>query len=108
MYKPCKGEHLNDITTRMTAPDVQLHFLFKRESSTLSDLRESVKEYSAPNIPYYTEPAINHEAKWRYFSSELRTEFYFEMLQQFVAPDENLFGIFTGIKCMLAAKVLNS
>jgi hypothetical protein len=106
VYKPCKGERLYDVTTRTTAPDVILHFMFKKGDNMNSHWRDNVKkEYTAPNIPYYTDPTKNHEAKWRQFSSELRMEFYLDLLQEYAAPGENFVGIFTGVKCMLAAKV---
>ena len=57
-------ELLNDVTTRSTVADIQLLFLFKKCNALPNCLRESVKpEYSAPQIPYYTESAENHEAK---------------------------------------------
>ena len=105
IYKPCKAERLNDVSNRQTAPDVKLHFMFKRNVPNLN--RGLVKkEYCASSIAYYNDPSKNHEAKWRLYSSELRMEFYLELLQNFASPGENFFGIYTGAKCMLAAKVL--
>ena len=105
LYKPCKAERLNDVTTRQTAPDVTLHFMFKRHvPNYIRGLLK--KEYSASPILYYNDPSKNHEAKWRLHPSELRMEFYFELLQNFASPGENFFGIYTGAKCMLAAKVM--
>ena len=104
VYKPCKAERLNDVSNRQTASDVKLHFLFKRHvSNFIPGLVR--KEYSAGSVQYYTDPSKNHEAKWRLSSSELRMEFYLEILQNFASPGENFFGIYTGAKCMLAAKV---
>ena len=57
-------------------------------------------------IAYYDEPPRNHESKFRLSSSELRMEFYLDIIQNFASPGENFFGVYTGAKCMLAAKVV--
>lgn len=91
MYKACKAERLYSVTHRMTAPNILLHFMFKKANTLCSLLRDSVEqEYVARNIAYYAKLAQNHEAKWDYYSSELRMEFNMDMLQTFLAPSQNM------------------
>ena len=43
-------------------------------------------EYCAPEIPYYLEAGKYHELKYRLDSSELRMEFYLDLLFDFCRP----------------------
>ena len=54
---------------------------------------------------YYTDPSKNNEGKWRLRPTELRMEFYVNILQDFAAALKNILAVFTGRKFMLAAKV---
>jgi hypothetical protein len=54
---------------------------------------------------YYLDPSKNTEAKWRIEASELRMEFYLEILHAFAKREENVLGLYSGAKFMLAAKV---
>ena len=106
-YIPSKAEMLNNISTRGTAPDVPLLFLFKRRIAYANAARRRMKGlYTTPKTcVYYTDPSKNNESKWRLRLTELRMEFYLNILQDFVAASENIFAVFTGHKFMLAAKV---
>jgi len=107
-YVPCKAEMLNNVTSRSAAPDVHLLFLFKKENQFANNARELMKsEYRAPGetCPYYRDSSKNTESKWRINPTELRMEFYLEILHVFAAPEENVLGIYTGGKFMLASKV---
>ena len=106
VYKACKAERLYDIPIRQAAlPSVNLHFFYQRDvPSYIPGLIKP--EYVAPNIAYYNDPRENHESKFRSRSSELRMEFYLDIIQNFASPGENFFGVYTGAKCMLAAKVV--
>lgn len=106
-YVPSRAELLDNVSNRGTAPDVPLLFLSKRGNKFAEAARELMKaRYVMPvtNV-YYWEWGRNTEAKWRSASNELRMEFYLEILQTFSRPDENVVGIYTGMKFMLAAKV---
>lgn len=107
-YVPSKAEMLNNVTNRGTAPDVTLLFLFKKGIDFAQAAKKCVKKkYDTPaECVYYTEPARNTEAKWRVYPTELRMEFYIEILQACAAPKENVLGIHTGAKFLLAAKVI--
>jgi len=62
--------------------------------------------YRTPDsTEYYRDPSKNNEAKWRTCASELRMEFYLQILESFSSSGENVVGIYAGSKCMLAAKV---
>ena len=62
--------------------------------------------YTTPQTcVYYTDPSKNNEGKWRLRPTELRMEFYVNILQDFAAASENILAVFTGRKFMLARKV---
>ena len=109
-YVPSKAEMLNNVTNRGTAPDVTLLFLFKKENEFATAARKCVKKkYETPaNCLYYTDASKNTEAKWRIHASELRMEFYLEILHACAAPNENVLGVYAGAKFLLAAKVIRN
>ena len=106
-YIPSKAEMLNNVSTRGTAPDVPLIFLFKRGNTYADEACRRMKGvYTTPQMcVYYTDPSKNNEGKWRLQPTELRMEFYVNILQDFAAASENILAVFTGRKFMLAAKV---
>ena len=106
-YIPSKAEMLNNVSTRATAPDVPLLFLFKRGNAYADEARRRMKDiYTTPiTCVYYTDPSKNNEGKWRLRPTELRMESYLNILQDFAAASENILAVFTGRKFMLAAKV---
>jgi hypothetical protein len=110
VYVPSKAEMLGNVTSRAAAPNVPLLFLFKKWDHVASEVRNFVKEkYDTPTLnQYYSDASKNTEAKWRFEASELRMEFYLDILQSFAAPDENVLGLFAGAKFTIAAKVMVS
>ena len=106
-YIPSKAEMLNNVSTRGTAPDVPLLFLFKRRNAYADEAHRRMKGvYTTPQMcVYYTDPSKNNEGKWRVRPTELRMEFYLNILQDFTAASKNILAVFTGRKFMLAAKV---
>ena len=104
---PSKAEMLNNVSTRGTAPDVPLLFLFKRGNAYADEARRRMKGvYTTPQTcVYYTDPSKNNEGKWRLRPTELRMEFYMNILQDFAAASENILAVFTGRNFMLAGKV---
>ena len=106
-YIPSKAEMLNNVSTRGTAPNVPLLFLFKRRNAYADEARSRMKGmYTTPTTcVYYTDPSKNNEGKWRLRPTELRMEFYLNILQDFAAASENILAVFTSHKFMLAAKV---
>ena len=106
-YIPSKAEILNNVSTRGTAPDVPLLFLFKRGNAYADEARRRMKGiYTTPvTCVYYMDPSKNNKGKWRLRPTELRMEFYLNILQDFAAASENILDVFTGRKFMLAAKV---
>ena len=107
MYRSSKNERLNDAKTRAPPASVFLLFLFKRGDDRASRLRANVrKEFTVPvDIPYYSDVGRYMEVKYRIYASELRMEFYFQLLQFFCRAGETIIGIHCGGKFMLAAKV---
>ena len=106
-YIPSKAEMLNNVSTRATAVDVPLLFLFKQGNAYADEARRRIKGmYTTPQTcVYYTDPSKNNDGKWRLRSTELGMEFYLNILQDFAAASENILAVFTGRKFMLAAKV---
>jgi hypothetical protein len=45
------------------------------------------------------------ELKYRLSSSELRMEFYLDLLFDFCRPRDRFLGVYSGSKCLVAAKV---
>ena len=106
-YIPLKAEMLNNVSTRATAPDVLVLFLFKRGNVYADEARQRMKGvYTTLQMcVYYTDPSKNNEGKWRLQSTEQRMEFYLNILQDFAAASENILAVFMGRKFMLATKV---
>ena len=106
MYFPSYAKRLNNCTTRSNAAPVPLVFLFKKGNRQADIVRNRAKaEYRCPPIPYYRDIAKNNEGKLRMYKTELRMEFYLEMLHCFAVREENVLGINVGLKCMYAAQV---
>ena len=107
MYLSLKNERLNDAKTRAPPASVFLVFLFKRGDDRGSQLHANVrKEFTVPvDVPYYSDVGRYMEVKYHIYASELRMEFYFQLLQFFCRAGETIIGIHCGGKFMLAAKV---
>ena len=106
-YILSKAEMLNNVSTCAMVPDVPLLFLFKHGNVYADEARRRMKGiYTTPvTCVYYTDPSKNNEGKWRLRPTELRMEFYLNILQDFAVASENILAVFTGCKFMLAAKV---
>ena len=102
-----KAKKINNVSSQASPTQVQLIFLFKKNDAHAKLLEIGAKDkYKTPkDMAYYDDPTRNNEAKWRIYSSKLRMDFYLDMLSTFASPGENVLGIYTGSKCMLAAKV---
>ena len=107
VYHLSKNEHLDDAKTCAPPASVHLLFLFKRRDDRASRLCQNVrKEFTVPSdVPYYTDVGRYMEAKYHVYANELRMEFYFELLNLFCRAGENIIGIHSGAKFMLAEKV---
>jgi hypothetical protein len=81
-------------------------FLVKKDDMEAENLRSKLSgEYSAPDIPYYVEAGKYQEMKYRLCASELRMEFYLDLLFDLCRLGNRLLGVFTGSKCLVATKV---
>ena len=107
VYRASRNERLNDTKTRAPPAAVYLLFLLKRGDDCASRLRQNVKAEFAvlSDVPYYSEVERYNEVKYRVEPSELRMEFYLEIMKLFCRVGENFVGIHCGSKCLLAAKV---
>jgi hypothetical protein len=105
-YIPAKNERLYDLTIRKKSPDVFLMFLVKTGDVEAEGLKAKIRsEYHAPDIPYYTDSGKYSELKYRLSSSELRMEFYLDLLHNLCRPGDSFLGVYSGSKCLVAAKV---
>jgi hypothetical protein len=88
-YIPAKNERLYDGSVRKQSPDAFLLFMVKNDETKAQGLRGKIlSEYRASNIPYYLEAGKNQELKYRLSSSELRMEFYLDLLFDFCRPGD--------------------
>jgi hypothetical protein len=105
-YILAKNERLYDGTARKQSPDVFFLFLVKKGDREAEGLRGKILlEYHAPDIPYYLEAGKYQELKYGLSSSELRMEFYLDLLYDFCRPGDRFLGIYIGSKCLVAMKV---
>ena len=86
---------------------VYLLFLLKHGDDRTSHLQPKVKaEFVVPSdIFYYSNVRRYNKAKYRMYSSELRMEFYLELMKLFCRAGENFPNIHCGTKCLLTANV---
>jgi hypothetical protein len=105
-YIPTKNERLYDRFVRKQSPDVFLLFLVKKGDTEAEGLEGKIhSEYRAPDIPYYLEAGKYQELKYRLTSSEPRMEFYLDLLYDFCKLGDRFFGVYTGLKSLVAVKV---
>ena len=107
VYRASRNERLNDAKTHAPPAAVFLLFLMKRGDNRASRLRQNVKaKFAVPSdVPYYSEVGRYNKVKYRVEPSELRMEFYLEIMKLFCRVGENFVGIHCSSKCLLAAKV---
>jgi hypothetical protein len=105
-YRPQNNERLYDASVRKQSPDVFLLFLVKNDDTEAQGLRGKIlSECRAPDTPYYLEAGKYQELKYRLSSSELRMEFYLDLLFDFCRPRDRFLGVYSRSKCLVAAKV---
>ena len=105
-YIPPRNERLYDGSARKQTPDVFLLFLVKNGDKEVDGLRGKIlSEYRTPDILYYVEAGKYQELKYRLSSSELRMEFYLDLLFDFYRPRDRFLGVYLGSKCLVAAKI---
>jgi hypothetical protein len=105
-YIPAKNERLYDQSARKQSANVFLIFLVKKGDREAEHLRSKIRgEYHAPEIPYYVEAGKYQEMKYRLYASELRMEFYLDILFDLCRPGDRLLGVFKGSKCLVATQV---
>ena len=78
-------------------------FLVKKNDREAEYLRSKIRgEYRAPEIPYYVEAGKYQEIKYRLCTSKLRMEFYLDLLFDLCRLGNRFFGVFTGLKYLVA------
>lgn len=106
-YKVAKAERIyNKPTRERTATDVQLIFLFRKGDPQGERFMQSNKpEYKASSVPYYLDSGHFNKAKWMAKTSELRMEFYVDLVRTYCLPGDTTMGILCGSKFMVASLV---
>jgi hypothetical protein len=105
-YIPTKNERLYDLTVRKQSPNVFLMFLIKNGDIEAEGLKLKFRfEYHTHDIPYYTDNGKYSELKYRFSASELRMEFYLDLLHDLCRPGDSFLGVYSGSKCLVAAKI---
>jgi hypothetical protein len=105
-YIPAKNKRLYDQSTRKQSADVFLMFLVKKSDKEAEHLRSKIHgEYHAPDILYYVEAGKYQKMKYRLCASELRMEFYLDLLFDLCRLGEGILGVFMGSKCLVATQV---
>ena len=86
---------------------VYLLFLLKCGDDLASRLRQKVKvEFVVPSdVLYYLDVGRYNKVKYCVHPSELRMEFYLELMKMFCRARENFVGIHCNSKRLLAARV---
>ena len=85
VYRLSRNEPLNDAKTRAPLATMYLLFLLKPGDDRTSHLQQNMKaEFSVPSdVPYYLEVGRYNEVKYRVEPSELKMEFYLEIMKLF-------------------------
>lgn len=107
-YLPSANECLNYGSSRSKVAEVYFLFLIKKDHPQADELVEKVQRYYFPvETPFYMEKNKYLEACIAVHGSELRMEFYLDLLRDFCNPMDRVFGVLSGTKFMLANQVSN-
>jgi hypothetical protein len=81
-------------------------FLIKNGDVEAEGLKAKIRsKYRAPDIPYYTVNGKYLELKYKLSTSEMYMEFYLDLLHNLCRPGDSFLGVYSGSKCLVAAKV---
>lgn len=106
-YMPGSNERFNGIAEGKVLEKHQVPLLFLvRRSSRAADLFATIPDtFKAPNLPLYTRAGMYTEHALCLRLSELRLEFYCQILKLFSSPGDRFLSIMAGMKPMLAGIV---
>ena len=100
---------MNIFMTLQFANSLQMYFLMfliKTGDVKAEGLKAKIRfEYHAPDIPYNTDSRKYSELKYRLRASELRMEFYLDLLHDLCRPRDSFMGVYFGSKCLVAVKI---
>ena len=103
-YIPAKFERLEDLpaTHRNARAPISLMFLIRHVDKNRINIPE---EFEAPNTSVYTKPRKYQELEYRDQPSELRMEFYLQLLDLFCRPRDIIYSVFNGTKILCTGLV---
>ena len=104
-YVPAINERLEDnpITSKRAKTNVQIIFMFRKGKKMV--LKNLPKFFEAPATPEFTNPGAYNELEYRIYNTELRMEFYLQLLDLFCKEGDALLTVFGGGKLSCAAWV---
>ena len=103
-YIHAKFERLEDLpaTHRNARAPISLMFLIHHVDKDRINIPE---EFAAPNTFVYTKPRKYQELEYRDQPSELRMEFYLQLLDLFCRLGDTIYSVFSGTKVLCAGLV---
>lgn len=109
VYRVARAEKLYNMPfPEKSANDVHIIFLFKKDERGNDFINTNKLEIKAPDVPYYTDSGHYNEAKWMAKESELRMEFYIDLIRTYWKKGDSTLGIFCGSKYTVASLVRNN
>lgn len=106
VYRLARAEKLYNMPfPDKVANDVHIIFLFKKDDRGNVFINSNKLEIRAPDVPYYMDSGHYNEAKWMAKESELRMEFYIDLIRTYCKKGDSTLGIFCGSKFIVASLV---
>ena len=85
---------------------LSVFFLLKKaEDGSIKGIDSYKRDYKTTSVPFYVDYRFNSEHKYRVYRTELRMEFYIELLQSFTVSGDNVLSVYAGSKFLIACTV---
>jgi hypothetical protein len=98
-------ERLGDMAYNSSKAKAAVHLIFLIKRGSRPKSRTIPKEFDVPDIPKWSKAGLYNELEYRIYSTELRMEFYLQILDLFCITRQNVLSIFAGGKVICAAWV---
>jgi hypothetical protein len=104
-YKPAGVERLGDCAFNSNKARAAVHLIFLIKRGSRPKCRTIPKEFDVPNSTKWLKLGHYNELEYRLYNTELRMEFYLQVLDLFCITRQNVVSIFAGGKIVCAAWV---
>jgi hypothetical protein len=106
-YLPSPNERLEDrpANNKLAKAKVYLIFIVKKSDKLNGKSIKVPVFFEAPNTSVYQKPCKYNELEYKIMTSELRMEFYLQILEMFYQPGDAIVSIFGGGKVVCAGVV---